>query len=88
VHVFLFHPQHVDIETVTLEQLTFAAPFRLAFKRSDYCHALVAWFDCEFTHWLAGRLHRQQQQPPGAAAPPPPPPLQPQAHPPLHGPLL
>jgi type I protein arginine methyltransferase len=40
----------VDIQTITAEELTFAAPFKVHFKRADYCHALVAWFDIEFSH--------------------------------------
>lgn len=40
----------VDIQTVKKEELTFAAPFKLNFKRADYCHALVAYFDIGFTH--------------------------------------
>lgn len=40
----------VDIQTVKKEELTFAAPFKLTFKRADYCHAFVAYFDIGFTH--------------------------------------
>lgn len=42
--------QTVDIQTVTPEQLTFSCPFNLMFTRNDYCHALVAYFDIEFSH--------------------------------------
>jgi protein arginine N-methyltransferase 1 len=40
----------VDIQTVRKEDLTFTAPFALKVARSDYCHALVAYFDMFFTH--------------------------------------
>ena len=40
----------VDIATIKISELTFAAPFRLSFTRPDYAHALVAWFDMEFSH--------------------------------------
>jgi protein arginine N-methyltransferase 1 len=40
----------IDIHTVKKEDLTFAAPFSLAFRRQDYCHALVVYFDIEFSH--------------------------------------
>jgi protein arginine N-methyltransferase 1 len=40
----------VDIQTVKKEELTFAAPFKLNIKRSDYCHAFVAYFDMWFSH--------------------------------------
>ena len=40
----------MDIQTITVEELTFACPYKLNFKRSDYCHALVSWFDIEFSH--------------------------------------
>ena len=40
----------VDIQTVTVEQLTFLCPFSLNMRRPDYVHALVAWFDIEFSH--------------------------------------
>jgi len=39
----------VDLMTVTKEELTFRAPFRLTATRSDYVHALVAYFDIWFT---------------------------------------
>ena len=35
---------------MTPGELTFAAPFKLNVKRNDYVHALVAWFDIEFSH--------------------------------------
>ncbi|NXX13560.1 ANM1 methyltransferase, partial [Podargus strigoides] len=41
--------QEVDIYTVKVEDLTFTAPFCLQVKRNDYVHALVAYFNMEFT---------------------------------------
>lgn len=42
----------VNTTTVTKEELSFAVPFRINAIRNDYCHALVAYFDVEFTHGL------------------------------------
>jgi len=42
--------QTVDMQTITVEELTFACPFAVTATRNDYCHALVAWFDIEFSH--------------------------------------
>uniref|UniRef100_A0A673UMI9 type I protein arginine methyltransferase n=1 Tax=Suricata suricatta TaxID=37032 RepID=A0A673UMI9_SURSU len=39
----------VDIYTVKVEDLTFTSPFCLQVKRNDYVHALVAYFNIEFT---------------------------------------
>jgi len=39
----------LDLATVRQEDLTFTAPFRLVANRDDFCHALVASFDIEFT---------------------------------------
>jgi len=39
----------IDINTVKAEDLNFKAPFRLVASRDDFCHALVASFDIEFT---------------------------------------
>jgi len=39
----------VDINTVKKSDLTFTSPFRLTATRNDYCHALVAYFDIEFS---------------------------------------
>jgi len=39
----------VDITKVTKADLTFTAPFLLKAQRNDYCHALVAYFDIEFS---------------------------------------
>jgi len=35
--------------TVKKEDLSFIAPFRLVANRNDHCHALVAYFDIEFS---------------------------------------
>ena len=42
----------IDTTTVTKDELSFAQPFRLTAIRSDYMHALVAYFDIEFSHCL------------------------------------
>jgi protein arginine N-methyltransferase 1 len=39
----------VDITTVTKADLDFVSPFKLTAVRNDYCHALVAYFDIEFS---------------------------------------
>eukprot|EP01054_Gregarina_sp_Poly1_P007482 Gregarina_sp_Poly_1__7481@NODE_416_length_8734_cov_134_157609_g338_i0_p4_GENE_NODE_416_length_8734_cov_134_157609_g338_i0NODE_416_length_8734_cov_134_157609_g338_i0_p4_ORF_typecomplete_len390_score55_90PrmA/PF06325_13/6_7e24Methyltransf_25/PF13649_6/1_1e03Methyltransf_25/PF13649_6/1_3e14Methyltransf_25/PF13649_6/1_7e03Methyltransf_31/PF13847_6/3_9e12MTS/PF05175_14/3_3e12PRMT5/PF05185_16/9_3e12CMAS/PF02353_20/1_8e10Methyltransf_16/PF10294_9/3e10Cons_hypoth95/PF03602_15/2_1e09Methyltransf_23/PF134 len=39
----------LNLYTCKVEDLDFAAPFRLKFNRQDFAHALIAWFDCEFT---------------------------------------
>uniref|UniRef100_A0A2K5JSH5 Protein arginine N-methyltransferase domain-containing protein n=1 Tax=Colobus angolensis palliatus TaxID=336983 RepID=A0A2K5JSH5_COLAP len=39
----------VDIYTVKVEDLTFTSPFCLQVKQNDYVHALVAYFNIEFT---------------------------------------
>lgn len=39
----------IDLYTVTQENLAFKAPFTLDCRRSDFIHALIAWFDIEFT---------------------------------------
>jgi hypothetical protein len=41
--------QTIDIMKAKVEDLTFTAPFTVRFTRDDYCHALVAWFDVEFS---------------------------------------
>uniref|UniRef100_A0A2K6JMF6 type I protein arginine methyltransferase n=1 Tax=Rhinopithecus bieti TaxID=61621 RepID=A0A2K6JMF6_RHIBE len=43
--------EHVDIYTVKVEDLTFTSPFCLQVKRNDYVHALVAYFNIEFTRY-------------------------------------
>jgi len=39
----------IDLYKVTKEQLDFASDFELNIKRNDYCHALVAYFNVEFS---------------------------------------
>jgi type I protein arginine methyltransferase len=39
----------VDMATAKVADLSFAVPFQLAAVRSDYCHALVAFFDVQFS---------------------------------------
>jgi len=39
----------IDINTIKVENLEFKAPFRLVAARDDYCHALVVYFDIEFS---------------------------------------
>eukprot|EP01056_Protomagalhaensia_sp_Gyna25_P001956 Protomagalhaensia_sp_Gyna_25__1955@NODE_2040_length_1332_cov_217_488012_g1685_i0_p1_GENE_NODE_2040_length_1332_cov_217_488012_g1685_i0NODE_2040_length_1332_cov_217_488012_g1685_i0_p1_ORF_typecomplete_len382_score70_46PrmA/PF06325_13/7_9e24Methyltransf_25/PF13649_6/5_8e14Methyltransf_25/PF13649_6/1_7e03PRMT5/PF05185_16/1e11MTS/PF05175_14/2_2e11Methyltransf_31/PF13847_6/1_1e10Cons_hypoth95/PF03602_15/3_5e10Methyltransf_16/PF10294_9/6_6e10CMAS/PF02353_20/1_6e09Met_10/PF02475_16/7_5e08Methyltransf_3 len=39
----------LNLYTAKVSDLDFAAPFRLKFNRQDFAHALIAWFDCEFT---------------------------------------
>lgn len=41
--------QEVDIYTVKIEDLSFTSPFCLQVKRNDYIHALVTYFNIEFT---------------------------------------
>jgi len=41
--------KEVDIYTVTEADLTFSAPFHLQCQRDDYVHALVSFFNIEFT---------------------------------------
>ena len=39
----------LDLYTVTTDDLAFTAPFTLEVRRNDFIHALIAWFDIEFT---------------------------------------
>jgi len=39
----------LDLYTVTPADLAFALPFKLQIRRTDYIHALIAWFDIEFS---------------------------------------
>jgi len=39
----------IDIMSVKVSDLTFTAPFSVRFTRDDYCHALVAYFDVQFS---------------------------------------
>ncbi|RYG52096.1 hypothetical protein EON66_10095, partial [archaeon] len=41
--------QTIDIMKVKKEELAFATPFKITFDKEDYCHALVAYFDIEFS---------------------------------------
>jgi len=38
-----------DLYTVQPEDLSFTIPFQLKARRNDFIHALIAWFDIEFT---------------------------------------
>jgi len=40
---------NIDLQTCTLEHLSFASPFRLCAKRRDRVHSFVAYFECAFT---------------------------------------
>ncbi|KAF2097645.1 S-adenosyl-L-methionine-dependent methyltransferase [Rhizodiscina lignyota] len=39
----------LDLYTVTPADLTFTVPFTLDVRRNDFVHALIAWFDIEFS---------------------------------------
>jgi protein arginine N-methyltransferase 1 len=39
----------LDLYTCTTADLAFKTPFKLTVKRDDFIHALVAWFDIDFT---------------------------------------
>jgi len=39
----------IDLYTVKVDDLDFSSPFSLEFTRDDYCHALVAYFNVEFS---------------------------------------
>lgn len=39
----------LDLKTCTKEDCTFSGDFSLTFNRQDYCHAIVAFFECQFT---------------------------------------
>ena len=39
----------IDLYTVTVEELGFSAPFKLKVERNDFVHAIIAWFDIDFT---------------------------------------
>ena len=39
----------IDLYTVTSPELAFSVPFRLRSRRDDFVHALIAWFDIDFT---------------------------------------
>lgn len=42
--------KEIDIATVKLEDCTFTSPFQLTMRRNDYVHALVCFFNMEFSH--------------------------------------
>ena len=39
----------IDVNTCTVADLDFSATFELTSKFNDYCHALIGFFDCEFS---------------------------------------
>lgn len=39
----------LDLYTVTTADLAFTVPFSLSIRRNDFVHALIAWFDIEFS---------------------------------------
>lgn len=39
----------IDLNTVTTADLNFRVPYTLRAQRDDFIHALIAWFDIEFT---------------------------------------
>ena len=39
----------IDLYTVSPAELAFQAPFLLDCRRNDFIHALIAWFDIDFT---------------------------------------
>ena len=39
----------LDLYTCTPDDLNFRLPFTLSIRRTDYIHALIAWFDIEFS---------------------------------------
>jgi len=41
--------KEVDLYTVTKEHLSFKSPFSLQVRRNDYIHAIIAFFNVEFT---------------------------------------
>lgn len=47
--IFLHPSQEVDIYTVKTEDLSFTSAFCLQIQRNDYVHALVTYFNIEFT---------------------------------------
>jgi protein arginine N-methyltransferase 1 len=42
--------KHIDITTVKKEELIFTTEFKLKALQDDFCHALIAYFDIDFTH--------------------------------------
>ena len=39
----------IDLYTVTAAELAFSVPFELTVRRDDFVHALIAWFDIDFS---------------------------------------
>lgn len=39
----------LDLYTVTTADLSFKVPYSLPVKRNDFIHAIIAWFDIQFT---------------------------------------
>ncbi|CAK1360662.1 unnamed protein product [Cercospora beticola] len=39
----------LDLYTCTVDDLSFKLPYDLTVRRTDYIHALIAWFDIEFS---------------------------------------
>ena len=39
----------IDLYNVTAAELAFSAPFQLYARRNDFIHAIIAWFDIDFT---------------------------------------
>jgi type I protein arginine methyltransferase len=39
----------IDLNTVTAAELAFSEPFQIRAQRNDFIHALIAWFDIDFT---------------------------------------
>jgi len=39
----------IDLYTVKVEDLDFTAEFEIEFKKREFCHALTAWFDVQFS---------------------------------------
>jgi len=39
----------IDLYTVKVEDLDFTADFEIEFKQREFCHALTAWFDVQFS---------------------------------------
>jgi len=39
----------IDLYTVKVEDLDFSAEFEIEFKQKEFCHALTAWFDVQFS---------------------------------------
>lgn len=67
----LLRLQEVDIYTVKTEELSFTSAFCLQIQRNDYVHALVTYFNIEFTKchkkmgFSTGELSASVLAPPG-----------------------